>query len=159
MAAPQITHMTRNQHLVHMTRVLPLLSIIFCLQCFLIPSAFPDLQLGNLYFVMAIMLCTGVVGLYLYDTQTKIFIKDHQLFWQIPMLKIGKSYNLMELQTIDVFDIDQPFSNIKLHFNKKIVNLYFIDNPTTIIKSLWQAKKDAMLQSTTQNTNDDKQAA
>jgi hypothetical protein len=156
-----ITHMTRNNHLIHMTRVLPLLAIIFMAQCFFIPQAFPELQLGNLYFVMSVALCCGVMALYLYDTQIQIFIKDQNLHWQIPIFKIKKTYSLLELNTIDVFDPEQPFSNLKLSFgkNKKILNLYFIDNPEKVIKVLWQSKVDALNAQMIQKDESDHKAA
>lgn len=129
-----------------MTRVLPLLAIIFVFQCFFIPQIFPELQLGNLYFIMAIMLCSGVVSLYLYDTQLVVFVKDYELYLQVPLLKISTSYSLKELETIDVYDADQPFSNIKLYFGqkKKTLNLYFIDNPSQVIQKLWETKVNAL---------------
>lgn len=141
-----VTHMTRHNHLIHMTKVLPLLAIIFIAQCFLIPSAFPELQLGNLYFIMSVCLCCGVSCLYLYDTQIHIFIKDQKLHWQIPLLKINRSFSLLDLNTIDVYDPEQPFSNLKLSFGpkSKTLNLFFIDNPTQIIQKLWQSKVEAL---------------
>lgn len=141
-----ITHMTRNHHLTHMTKVLPILAIIFVAQCFIIPQSFPELQLGNLYFVMSVFLCCGVSALYLYDTQIHIFIKDGMLYWQIPKLKISKSYCLIDLKTIEAFDVDQPFSNLRLAFGakNKIINLYFIDNPAQMIQKLWQSKVEAL---------------
>ena len=51
-----VTHMTRHNHLLHMTRVLPILAVIFIAQCFFIPRVFPELDLGNLYFVMSVAL-------------------------------------------------------------------------------------------------------
>lgn len=141
-----VTHMTRHNHLVHMNKVLPLLAIIFIAQCFFIPQVFPELQLGNLYFIMSIALCCGVFTLYLYDTQLQVFIKDDHLHWQIPALKIQRQYSLIDLQTVDVFDPEQPFSNLKLSFGlkKKVINLYFIDNPEKIIQKLWQSKVEAL---------------
>lgn len=95
---------------------------------------------------MSITLCIGVISLYLYDTQIHIFVRDHELVWQIPVLKVSKSYSLLDLETIDVFDPEQPFSNLKLHFRakKKVLNLYFIDNPAQVIQKLWQTKVDAL---------------
>lgn len=141
-----ITHMTRNNHLVHMSKVLPILAIIFIAQCFIIPSTFPELQLGNLYFIMSVFLCCGVTCLYLYDTQVHIFIKDQCLYWQIPVLKVNKCYSLLDLNTIDAFDPDQPFSNLKLSFGlkNKTLNLYFIDNPAQTIQKIWQSKIEAV---------------
>ena len=82
----------------------------------------------------------------MYDTQIQIFIRDQYLYWQIPLLKIQRSYDLIDLTTVDVFDPEQPFSNLKLSFgkNKKIINLYFIDNPEKIIKALWESKLEAL---------------
>lgn len=156
-AIGHVVHITRNNHLLHMTRVLPILAIIFIAQCFLIPSAFPELQLGNLYFIMSVCLCFGVSCLYLYDTQIQIFIKDQSLHWQIPMLKIKKSYSLLELHSIDVYDPEQPFSNLKLSFGtkKKTINLFFIDNPALTIQKLWEFKVKALKDH--QNKNDSEQ--
>lgn len=94
---------------------------------------------------MAVMLCSGVVSLYLYDTQLIVFVKDSELILQIPILKFSKSYSLKELEIIDVYDPDQSFSNIKLYFGsrKKTLNLYFVDNPTQVVQKLWQAKINA----------------
>jgi len=140
----QLHHLTREAHLQHLLKMMPILTFLFGLQCLTLPLLFPGLELGNMYLALAGFIVGGIGSLYFYDTQVKTFLDETHLHWQIPLLKLKKKYLLKELLVIDVLEPEGSFSNIRLVFSKgKICHLLFVDKPAQSAKIILQAKHQA----------------
>lgn len=135
-------HITKEFHLQHLLHMLPVLTLIFGMQCLTMPVFFSGMDLGNLYLILASGLVLGILALYFYDTKVVQFIDNGNLYLQISSLKFIQSYPLVQLKNIDVMDSDPYFSNLKLTFHSgKILNLYFVDHPQKMVQIILKEKE------------------
>jgi len=130
---PKILKLTREKHLDHMVRVVPLVVFGFIIQSYLIMSIDPNEFGKNMVLLLAFSLGTLIAGLSIYDvTHHVTLLEDHLL---IEMKWLGKQtkVNFSEIKDIHCRHPDQNFTTVDiiLYDNTKYV-FYFVDSPVMI---------------------------
>lgn len=121
---------TRTSHIDHVIRLLPLITLLFLGQCFLLKSLIQDIAIGNLCFMMGSILITLVGFMYYYDISHTVEVYPNHIVSNFPPFMGQQIINFKDVADIRVADVDMDFSNVKiiLH-NGDIYSVFFVDNP------------------------------
>jgi uncharacterized membrane protein len=120
---------TREKHLDHMVRVVPLIVFAYAIQCYFISSMSPvEYAVDGLLFLGA---CLGlmIAGFVTYDLTHIVKLESENLVIEVKWLNIKNEISFVEIKEIVVSQPGESFSGLKLvlHSGKK-VNFYFIDD-------------------------------
>ncbi len=127
---------SRQGHIDHFFRVIPIIFVIYCAQCFLFKVLFPsDISIQIWIFTLGAMLLT-MMGIFLnYDLHHKVEVFENQLSVKYPLLFINKVINIHEIEDIIVAQPGAPFSNLLLKLNNgKKMTFYFVDEAENVAK-------------------------
>ena len=136
-----IAKLTREPHLTHLTRVLPLIVGIFALQCYLVSQMNPEASVGNYAIFMAMSLGILIASLVYYDTKHLVLIFEDRLFIQNPLFNSQRVLMLDEISEVLTTDQEVNFASMifKLKDGDKIY-LYFVDYPQHVKKLIEELK-------------------
>ncbi len=127
---------SRQRHIDHFFKVIPIIFVIYCAQCFLFKVLFPtDLSIQMWIFILGSTLLT-MMGLFLnYDLHHKVKIFENHLSVKYPLLFVNQVIKLSDIKDIEVAQPGAPFSNVllRLHNGKKLT-FYFVDEAENVAK-------------------------
>lgn len=137
-----IAKITREHHLNHLTRVLPLIVGIFGIQCYVVSQMNPEASIGNYAIFMAISLGLLIGSLVYYDTKHLVLIFEDRLFISNPLLNSQRMLMLNEIEEIITTEDDLNFASMVLKLqNGEKVFLYFVDYPKHVKKLILELKQ------------------
>lgn len=125
----------RNNHLNHLTKILPFVAVVFGLQCYLIYQISSGIDIGNYTFFLGVSLASFVGALLYYDTNHHIIIYQNRLHIYFQIMGVNEEVYFTDIQEMYVPEEDINFSTmvIKTHDDKKY-KLHFIDHPYHVKK-------------------------
>ena len=136
----------RDNHLNNLLGRLPFLSIIYVLQCYMVYSYMPDVNVGDFAIYMGIFLIGFVLSLYVHDKYHHVIIyKSHMIIYFEP-LRVSK-----KILYDDIIDIVAPtnecdYSSIFLKLkDDRYVSLHFVDYPLQVKEVILELKKNSNL--------------
>lgn len=140
-------HLTRHEHLEHMEKTMPILVLLFGLQCLLLPYFFPELSVGNVLILVAIVLSASLLTLYLHHTQLYTYLYQDHLHqqWGAPgsLFSSKKSYPLKDITGVELQGSpEESFASLKISFKQqKNLTLFFLDRAPEVMTLLMQIKR------------------
>lgn len=138
---------SREKHLDHMVRVVPLLVLAYGIQCYFIMSHGPEEFAKNGLFFLGACLVIMISGFITYDlTHVVNFQADH-LSISVSWLRYAKEISYHEIKSINVSDPGSNFSTLQLEtINGKKYGFYFVDDADKIKQWVEQQKKKNQVQ-------------
>jgi hypothetical protein len=144
MNAPKpVFEVTRQEHLNHLQRMMPLLAGIYLIQCFLLLNFITDMPVGDICFLVAIFISVGICGLYAYDNYQKTLIFGDSILSYFELWGGAKIYSLSDIKTVRADSSDLLFGHLEIEFkNGERLRLYFIDRTSDVAKLIEKLVKD-----------------
>lgn len=116
---------TREKHLDHMVKVVPLIVLGYAIQSYFLLKMNKELGMPSV-FILGGCLIGMIAGFIIYDTKHKVeFFEDH---FEVNFLFIKKKISYSEIHGVIVASPDQSFSKIKFITGKKTYKFFFIDD-------------------------------
>ncbi|HXH30293.1 MAG TPA: hypothetical protein VNJ01_05750 [Bacteriovoracaceae bacterium] len=123
-------HLTREQHLDHMVRVVPLLVLCYGLQCYAILNMKNPGEAGTILSVSGVCLVLMIGAFICYDLKHQVvFYEDHlrvQFFGRVETIWY------QDIQKIDVLEPSGSFSKITIQHRTGKASFYFVDSAAAI---------------------------
>lgn len=124
---------TREKHLDHMVRVVPLIVFAYAIQCYFISSMSPiEYATDGLLFLGA---CLGmmIAAFVTYDLTHVVKLAEDSLVIEVKWLNIKNEISFVEIKEVVVSQPGESFSGLKLILKSgRKVNFYFIDDADKI---------------------------
>lgn len=124
---------TREKHLDHMVRVVPLIVFAYAVQCYFISSMSPiEYATDGLLFLGA---CLGmmIAGFVTYDLTHVVKFEEEKLLIEVKWLNIKNEISFVDIAEVVVSHPGESFSGLKLVLKTgKKVNFYFVDDADKI---------------------------
>lgn len=123
----------RQNHLNHLVAVMPLITIVYAVQCFIMYKFAPEVKLGDYAISLGMMLSSFIGMMVYYDNNHHVLIYSNHLHIHFGLFGIDKKIDLNQIEKIIAPEEECPFSNlvIKTKDNKKHV-FYFVDFPVHV---------------------------
>ncbi len=128
-----IARLGRQNHMNNLISKLPLLTVVYGLQCFMITKLELGINLGEFAFLMAMTLILFVGGLFVYDNYQHVLLySDHILIYFEP-LNTAQRIKYQDIAEIITPTDECDFSSIvfKLTSGKQVV-IHFVDYPLQV---------------------------
>lgn len=144
----------RENHKGHLIQVLPLITLIFALQCFLVYKLTPDFPIFNFALTTGLGLIGLVVSLFYYDENHHVFLTDKEIIISF------HPFSQKKISYLDITDVvapkeECPFSSIVIKTQSKNFNFHFVDFPKSCSEFILKRCAEA----TDQNSDDFNKAA
>lgn len=130
-----------NNHLTHLTRVLPLIVAVFGIQCYVLSQMNPHASIGNYAIFLGFTLTLLIGSMVYYDTYHKTYLFEDHLYIEFSLLGTKRIIKYSEIEDIITAKDDASFSSILLRLsdNSKVI-LHFVDHPRAVKKLIEELK-------------------
>ncbi len=134
--------LSREKHLDHMVRVVPLIVMAFAIQCYILSQM--ETALGSSTFiVLGVCLSMMILGFITYDLQHKVeFFDDYMV---VEFLGMHNKIFYSEISKIDVEESHHTFGSIKFFHKHGSNKCYFVDDVDKL-KSFIEEKQKVVSQ-------------
>lgn len=116
--------LTREKHLDHMVRVVPLIVLGYALQCWIISGMNTPIGSTSLM-VLGGLLCSMIVGFITYDTKHQVSFDETSL--TIEFLGLKKEIPYSEIHQVVITNPQHNFGSIMLNCKSGRHRLFFVD--------------------------------
>lgn len=126
---------SREKHLDHMIKVVPLIVLAYALQCYIILHVGANTFATDSLIFLGLGLCSMIAGFITYDLHHKVMMNDTHLEISFKLLGYARKFSLNDIKKIDTADPDQNFSTVTIWFkdgNK--ISIFFADDAAGIKK-------------------------
>lgn len=124
-----IAKIGRENHINHLIQILPFITTIFGIQCFLIYKYFKDVQVGDYALFMGLGLISFVYSLFYYDNNHHVLIYSKHLHI-FPVFGEDKKLDYSEIESIHGPDEECNFSTLIIQLKNEDRHVfYFVDYP------------------------------
>ncbi len=123
----------RNEHMNHLSRIVPLIGTIFMVQCYMLYKITNGQNMGDFAMFLGFSLISIIGILFLYDTKHKVDFYENDLHIHFAPLGIDKRINYNEITSVDAVNDQAVFSTITLTTTDGLRHhLHLIDKPQEI---------------------------
>lgn len=123
---------TRHAHLAHLTRIMPLIALIYGSQIILMPNLASEFVTESLFFT-GICLVAFLGYFYFFDHYQKTIITPEKIILEFHPFFEQKAINITEIMAAEVIDPEASFSTIILKLKSGAeISLYFVDRPVEV---------------------------
>lgn len=135
-----IARIGRDNHLNNLINKLPLITVIFGLQCFFLMQMSGQINVGEFASMMGLFLIGLVGSLYVYDKYHHVIIYQDQIVVYFSPLNTQRVIALSDIENIIAPEEECDFSSISLQLKtNETVSFHFVDYPVqvkTVIEDL-----------------------
>ncbi|MBY0517034.1 MAG: hypothetical protein K2P81_09010 [Bacteriovoracaceae bacterium] len=122
-------NLTREKHLDHLVRVVPLLSLAYGIQSYLMMSYAKGGSTGTLVMFLGVSLALSVMGLVTYDYRHKVTWNGNQFSVKAPWSFGFKTIEKDKVAEIEIIGAPEEFQTVIVKLkNKQRLVFYFVDN-------------------------------
>lgn len=123
---------TRKNHISHLIRIMPIISIIYGLQIMLMRGFSDDFVNESLFFT-GLALISFLGYFYFYDQFQKTIISPEKIILEFHPFYEQRAVNIADIREIHIADPAGSFSTITLKLlSKDHIHLYFVDSPDQV---------------------------
>jgi hypothetical protein len=138
-----IARIGRENHIKHLTRILPFITSIFGVQCYLIYKYAKGIQVGDYAMFLGVSLVTFIVALVYYDNNHHVIIYPKHLHIFFPAMGTDRKVFYNEIDKIIAPEEECNFSTLVLKLkNEEHVVFYFVDYPLHVKELIESQYKD-----------------
>lgn len=144
----------RKNHLNHLINVMPLITFVYGVQCFLIYRFGQDIDVGDYALFLGLGLASFISTLVFYDNNHHVFICKKHL--HIYFALTGTDYQIpySDIKEIIAPEEESNFSSLIIRdIHKKTFVFYFVDYPLSV-KTMIEQLKMELEDKATQNDED-----
>lgn len=123
----------RQNHLNHLISVMPLITTVFGIQCFIMWKFSTEIDIGNYAITMGLFLSTFIGMMVYYDNNHHVVLYKDHLHIQFGLTGTNKKIPLMDITEIITAEDETKFSSMIIRTKDKGNHvLYFIDFPLQV---------------------------
>lgn len=122
----------RQNHLNHLVAVMPLITIVFCVQCFVMYKFAPEMNIGDYALSLGVMLSSFIGMMVYYDNNHNVLIYPDHLHVHFGILGTNLKINFEDIIEIITPEEECPFSNMIIKTKEKRHVFYFVDYPVHV---------------------------
>jgi hypothetical protein len=132
----------RQNHQNHLVKVMPILTIVYCLQCFVMYKFAHDINIGDYALSLGVMLAGLIVAMMYYDNNHQVMIYEDHLHLSFGLFGLDKKIPLRDIVDIQVPKKECPFSNVTIvtKDDKKHIFL-FVDYPVQVKQTIESTRR------------------
>lgn len=124
---------TREQHLRYMTKITPLLLVLYLIQYYLYQNYAPTHLRGEVGPFLGVGLALIVLGYHFYDVHHKVIFHKNYLQIRFDLLKINEEILYRKIDYVELRKKSESFGHLIIFTNDgQVFHLRHIDNPETI---------------------------
>ncbi len=116
--------LTREKHLDHMVRVVPIIVLGYAIQGYIIKGMETPIG-GTCLMILGGLLVTMIIGFITYDVKHSIELKDSEI--EVSFFNFKKMISYQDILTVENTSPQHHFGTITLKTTKGTTRLYFID--------------------------------
>lgn len=132
-----IAKLSRQNHMDHIISVLPLITAVFAVQCYLMSQFTSGVEIGDLAIGLACGLIAFVGGLFVYDKNHQIYVYPDHIRSGFGMFGGLKKISLNAVAAVVAPEEEKNFSSLILKMKDKRSHIfYFVDYPLNVKKLL-----------------------
>jgi hypothetical protein len=132
----------RQNHLNHLVAIMPLITIVYCIQCYVMHSLAPEIEIGNYAINLGILLSMFIGMMVYYDNSHNVLIYSDHLHVHFGLLGIDQKINYEDIKEIHAPEKECAFSNLIIETKDKRKHVfYFVDFPLHV-KALIESQMD-----------------
>ena len=132
---------TREKHLDHMVKVVPVIVLGYALQCYMIMKLGPGNFAQNSLLFLGLCLVAMIAGFITYDLKHKVEFKDRELVFYFAPFHNHITLSYHEIVSVELSEAGQSFATLTLLTSSgKKYRFYFVDEADKI-KSWLDDKK------------------
>lgn len=121
--------LTREKHLNHLVRVVPLLCLAYGIQSYMMMSFAKGGPTGTLVLLLGVSLALSVVALVTYDNHHVVTWDAAGFGLRAPWTFGEKSFTRDDVATVDVIGEPEEFQTVIVQLkNRRRLRFYFVDN-------------------------------
>ncbi len=124
---------TREKHLDHMVRIVPLIVMGYAIQCYIISGMETPIGSTSLI-VLGGLLCMMIAGFVTYDIKHQVVLSDQGL--EISFFHWKRSIPYSQVYTVTNSSPETHFSTITILCEKKKLRFYFVDDAAKFCKTI-----------------------
>lgn len=139
----EIKHqLTREKHLNHLVRVVPLLCLAYGVQSYMMMSYAAGGPTGTLVLLLGISLAMSVIALVTYDNHHVVTWTDDGFSLRAPWTFGAKSVTRADIHAVDVIGEPDEFQTVIVQLkDQRRLRFYFVDNGHEF-KQFMEAKQE-----------------
>jgi hypothetical protein len=123
----------RDNHLNHLVAIMPLITLVYCLQCFIMHKLAPAIEIGNYAMNLGVLLSCFIGMMVYYDNNHNVLIYPDHLHVHFGILGTDFKINYSDIKAIHAPEKECPFSNLVIELKDKKKHIfYFVDFPVEV---------------------------
>lgn len=131
---------TREKHLDHMVRVVPLIVFAYAIQCYFISHMSPVAHATNGLLFLGACLGMMIAGFVTYDLTHVVKLDYERISIEVKWLKFKNEISFADIKEVVVSHPGESFSGLKLVLQSgKKINFYFVDDAEKVKAWIEQA--------------------
>lgn len=124
---------TREKHLDHMVRVVPLIVFAYAIQCYFISHMSPVEHATNGLLFLGACLGMMIAGFVIYDLTHVVKLDHEKVMIEVKWLNIKNEISFTQIKEVVVSHPGESFSGLKLVLKSgKKINIFFVDDAEKI---------------------------
>lgn len=145
----------RENHINHLITVMPLIVMVYAIQCYVMWKFSPELQIGDYAITMGIVLSSFISFMVFYDNNHHVLIYEDKLHIYFGLTGTNRVIEFKDIETIIAPEEEVNFSNliIKTKEDQKNHVFYFVDHPFHVKKLI--EKQISKIKGHQEENNDD----
>ena len=131
----------RDNHLDHIVNVLPLITVVYGIQCYIMSRISPQIEIGDFAIYLAFALISFISGLFYYDKNHHVIFYDDHLHISFNLFGTNKVIFYKDIQDVIAPEEECKFSSLMLKTREQGNHvLHFVDYPLTVKNLILEQK-------------------
>ncbi len=122
-------NITREKHLDHMVRVVPLIVLVYAIQCYVLSNMEGPIGVKMLWAIGGLLI-TMIVGFVSYDVYHQVTLFDEHL--EITYYRFKMAIPFEDIVAVYITDPNESFGTVKVQTRKTNYRFYFVDDVAKI---------------------------
>ncbi len=132
----------RQNHQKHLVKVMPILTVVYCIQCFVMYKFAHDINIGDYALSLGVMLAGLIFSMMYYDNNHHVMIFEDHLHLSFGIFGLDKKIKLTDILEIHTSEEECPFSNLTiLTKDDKRHTFFFVDYPVQVKQTIENFKR------------------
>jgi hypothetical protein len=128
-----IARIGRENHLDHIINVLPLITVVYGIQCYIMSRISPGSDIGDFALYLAFALISFISGLFYYDKNHHVIFYEDYMHISFNLFGTNKKIFYKDIKDVIAPDEECKFSSLMIKTREQGNHvLHFVDYPLTV---------------------------
>lgn len=123
----------RQNHINHLITVMPLITMVYAIQCYIMWHFSPDMKIGDYAIGMGCMLSSFIGFMVFYDNNHHVLIYEDKLHVYFGLTRTNKIIKFKDIDKVIAPEEDVNFSSLVIRTKEEKNHIfYFVDHPAHV---------------------------